>query len=93
MVAVTAGEAKKPWKDVPAVMSFVYLLPLALYPFLLLSAGANVNYADQELAKVWSRGNDGLALSPFVIAAKWSSLQGLPQALNAFFVISAYTAG
>ncbi|KAF2728706.1 hypothetical protein EJ04DRAFT_538260 [Polyplosphaeria fusca] len=93
MVTVTAGEAKNPWKDVPIVMSFVYLVPMVLYPFILLSAGANVNYADPYLAKTWARGDGPLAQSPFVIAVQSSSLHGLPWALNLFFIISAYTAG
>jgi amino acid transporter len=46
-MAVTAGEAKNPYKDVPAAMSFVYLVPLTSYPFAMIAAGANVNYADQ----------------------------------------------
>lgn len=92
MVALTAGESKQPWKDVPVVMSFVYLVPLSLYPLVLLSAASNVNYADPSLSKIWSRGNGVLSQSPFVIAVQESSLHGLPKALNLFFIISAYTA-
>ena len=92
MVAMTAGEAKEPWKDVPVVMSFVYLVPLSLYPFVLFSAGANVNYADPNLPKMWARGTGALYKSPFVIAAESSALHGLPKVLNLFFIISAYTA-
>jgi amino acid transporter len=94
-MAVTAGEAKNPYKDVPAAMSFVYLVPLTSYPFAMIAAGANVNYADPNLAKIYSRGNGPNGphpLSPFVIAVQNTTLHGLPKALNLFFVISAYTA-
>jgi amino acid transporter len=94
-IAVTAGEAKNPYKDVPAAMSFVYLVPLSIYPFAMIAAAANVNYADPNLSKIYSRGNGPLGqhpLSPFVIAVQTTTLQGLPQALNLFFIISAYTA-
>jgi len=90
IIIMTAGEAQEPWTDLPAVTSFVYLIPLSLYPFVLLSAGANVNYADPNLAKVW--GPVSVSQSPFVTAVQYSSLHGLPYALNFFFVISAYTA-
>jgi amino acid transporter len=92
MVAMTAGEAKRPYKDIPIVMSFVYVVPLSLYPLMMLSAGANVNYADPDLPKLWSAGIGNLPRSPFVIAVEHSSLHGLPVALNLFFVISGYTA-
>ncbi|KAF1847508.1 uncharacterized protein K460DRAFT_392847 [Cucurbitaria berberidis CBS 394.84] len=90
LVAMTAGEARNPWKDIPVTMSFVYLVPLSLYPFAMLAGGANVNYADPSLSKVWARSR-GATKSPFVIAAEESSLDALPNVLNAFFIVSAYT--
>ncbi|KAF2831684.1 hypothetical protein CC86DRAFT_431605, partial [Ophiobolus disseminans] len=90
IVAMTAGEAKHPWKDVPLSMPFVYLVPLSIYPFVMLAGGANVNYADPNLPKMWARGS-GMTKSPFVIAAEGSSLHALPKVLNAFFILSAYT--
>jgi amino acid transporter len=90
IVAMTAGEAKNPWKDVPITMSFVYIVPLSIYPFAMLAAGSNVNYADPKLAKIWARGGS-VTRSPFVIAAEEYSLQALPKALNALFILSAYT--
>ncbi|KAF2875146.1 amino acid permease-domain-containing protein [Massariosphaeria phaeospora] len=92
MVAMTAGEAKEPWRDIPISMSFVYVIPLSLYPFVMMAGGANVNYADPHLYKMWARGTGDLSLSPFVIAAQSSSLHALPRVLNVFFIISAYTA-
>ncbi|EMD63420.1 hypothetical protein GGP41_005918 [Bipolaris sorokiniana] len=90
LVAMTAGEAKNPWKDVPITMSFVYLVPLSIYPFAIFAAGSNVNYANPDLPKIWARGG-GVTRSVFVIAAQESSLHGLPKALNALFIVSAYT--
>ena len=90
LVAMTAGEAKNPWRDVPITMSFVYIVPLSIYPFAMLAAGANVNYADPKLPKIWAR-SDYATKSAFVIAAEESSLHALPKVLNAFFIVSAYT--
>lgn len=90
LVAMTAGEAKHPWKDIPITMSFVYLVPLSMYPFAMFAAGANVNYANPNLSKIWTRGNIA-ARSPFVLAAEESSLQALPKVLNGLFIVSAYT--
>ncbi|KAF2248498.1 hypothetical protein BU26DRAFT_531763 [Trematosphaeria pertusa] len=92
MVAMTAGEARNPWKDVPVVMSFVYLVPLTLYPFILMSGAANVNYADPNLPKIWAAGSGTMSLSPFVAALQSSSLHAISKALDLFFIISAYTA-
>lgn len=91
MIAMTAGEASHPWRDVPVVMSFVYLVPLSLYPLAMLAAGSNVNYANPDLPKLWAVSNS-ISKSPFVIAAESTALHGLPKALNLFFIISAYTA-
>ncbi|RMZ66987.1 Amino acid polyamine transporter I [Pyrenophora seminiperda CCB06] len=71
-------------------MSFVYLVPLGIYPFAMFAAGANINYANPNLSKLWARGNNS-ARSPFIIAAEESSLQALPKVLNALFILSAYT--
>lgn len=91
MIAMAAGEAKDPWRDVPIVMSFVYLVPLSLYPLAMLAGGSNVNYADPNLPKLW-RSSTTLSKSPFVIAVESVAINGLPKALNLFFIISAYTA-
>ncbi|KAI4690727.1 uncharacterized protein J4E88_002199 [Alternaria novae-zelandiae] len=90
LVAMTVGEAKNPWRDVPITMSFVYIVPLSIYPFAMLAAGANVNYADPQLPKIWARG-DYATKSAFVIAAEESSIHALPKVLNGLFIISAYT--
>ncbi|KAF2269983.1 hypothetical protein CC78DRAFT_564091 [Lojkania enalia] len=92
LIAMTAGEAKDPWRDVPLAQSFVYLVPLSIYPFALVAAGSNVNYADPQLSKPFSAGKGPFSQSPFVIAAQNSSLHALPRVLNPLFVISAYTA-
>ncbi|KAF1961896.1 hypothetical protein CC80DRAFT_463405 [Byssothecium circinans] len=92
MVTMTAGESREPWRDVPVVMSFVYLVPLSLYPFVLMSAAANVNYADRSLPTIWEAGSDSMTISPFIVAIQSSSLRSLSRMLHLFFIISAYTA-
>lgn len=91
LVAMTAGEARDPWRDIPVTMSIVYLVPLSIYPFAMLAGGANVNFADPSLPRIWAKSRGASAKSPFVIAAETSSLRGLPKALNIFFIVSAYT--
>jgi amino acid transporter len=91
-IAMTAGEAKDAFRDVPVVMSFVYIVPLSLYPLTLISAAANVNYADPSLPIMWARGSGSGGLSPFVVAVQTSAIAGVAKALHLFFIISAYTA-
>ncbi|KAL1605164.1 hypothetical protein SLS60_004707 [Paraconiothyrium brasiliense] len=91
-IAMTAGEAKEAFKDVPVVMSFVYIVPLSLYPLALMSAAANVNYADPNLPVIWTQGSGSGGLSPFVVAVQASAIAGVSKALHLFFIISAYTA-
>ncbi|PVI08350.1 hypothetical protein DM02DRAFT_621234 [Periconia macrospinosa] len=93
MIAMTAGEAKEPWKDVPVVISFVYLIQLGIIPFVLMSGAANVNYADPSLATVWGAGSGKMTVSPFVVALQTTAIAGASKAFNFFFIISAYTAG
>ena len=93
MIAMTAGEAKEPWKDVPVVISFVYIIQLCIIPFVLMSGAANVNYADPRLATVWGAGSGKMTLSPFIVAVQTSAIAGIAKALNVFFIITAYTAG
>lgn len=91
-IAMTAGEAREPFRDVPVVMSFVYIIPLSLYPLTLMSAAANVNYEDPNLPVIWSPGSGSGGLSPFTVAIQTSAIAGASKALNLFFIISAYTA-
>ncbi|KAJ4355768.1 uncharacterized protein N0V89_003788 [Didymosphaeria variabile] len=91
-IAMTAGEAKEAFRDVPVVMSFVYIVPLSLYPLTLMSAAANVNYADPSLPVTWTPGSGSGGLSPFVVAVQASAIAGVFKALHLFFIISAYTA-
>jgi amino acid transporter len=93
MVAMTAGEAKEPWKDIPVVISFVYVIQLFILPFVLLSMSSNVNYADPNLSTIWGARNGAMTVSPFVVAIQSSALRGAAKVFNVFFIISAYTAG
>jgi yeast amino acid transporter len=88
-VIMAAGESADPWNDLPAVTSFVYLIPLSIYPIAVFSAGANVNYANPHLARPWGEVN--IPLSPFSIAAAYSKLHPLYYVLNFCFMVCAYT--
>lgn len=90
---MTAGEAKDPWNDLPAVTKLIYTIPLTIYPVLSLLVGFAINYADPHLYRPWAMDNLNGSHSPFIIAIKYASLGSLPTVLNACFMIAAYTCG
>ena len=91
---MTAGEAKDPWNDLPAVTQFIFCIPLIVYPLLALVVGFTINYADRQLFRMWAEDNLSGSHSPFIIALQSSeSFRSLATTLNAFFLISAYTCG
>ena len=93
-VIMTAGEAKDPWNDLPAVTQFIYCIPLIVYPILALLVGFTVNYADPQLFRMWAEDNLSGSHSPFIIALQSSGqFKSLTTTLNAFFLLSAYTCG
>jgi amino acid transporter len=91
---MTAGEAKDPWNDLPAVTRLIYCIPLTVYPILALLVGFTVNYADPQLYRMWAADNQSGSHSPFLIAIKSStSLAPLATPINTFFLLTAYTCG
>ncbi|KAL9031618.1 MAG: hypothetical protein Q9196_000375 [Gyalolechia fulgens] len=72
---VTAGEAKRPMRDLPIAARYMYLLPVSFYLVATLLVGLNINYLDPRLyhshiSYVVDSRLDGIqtaARSPFVI--------------------------
>ena len=100
IVLVTAGEAKKPRKDLPTAARYMYLLPVGFYLIAILLVGLNVNYLDPRIYHphiAWysqSRleGIQTAYRSPFVIAIENAGIRALPGFLDACFLFSALTA-
>lgn len=100
IVLATAGEAKRPRRDLPTAARYMYLLPVGAYLITILLVGLNVNYLDPRIYHShisWfleSRlnGIQTAARSPFVIAVENAGIRALPGFLDACFLFSALTA-
>lgn len=97
IVIVTAGEAQRPRKDLPAAARFMYLAPLGFYIVASILVGIVVNYGDPQLYHVYASPDPPYNLngthSPFLIALQYTTIpQALSKFFNACFLISAYTA-
>ena len=88
----TAGEAKRPRKDLPPATRFMYWVPLSLYFLGSLCVGFNINFADPDLFQPYSLINTNASHSPFIIVVKSTAIKVLPNFLNACFLISGYSA-
>lgn len=100
IVLVTAGEAKRPMRDLPIAARYMYLLPVSFYLVAILFVGLNVNYLDPRMYHshvsyyLDSRleGIQTAARSPFVIVIENAGIKALPGFLDACFLFSALTA-
>lgn len=100
MVLVTAGEAKRPMRDLPIAARYMYLLPISFYLVAILFVSLNVNYLDPRIyhahvvydAGARLEGIQTAARSPFVIVIANAGIKALPGFLNACFLFSALTA-
>ncbi|KAF2803245.1 uncharacterized protein BDZ99DRAFT_453470 [Mytilinidion resinicola] len=92
IVVVTAGEARRPRKDLPTATRFMYWVPLGLYFITSLLVGFNINYTDRDLFRMYSLENTNTSHSPFIIVVKSTAIKALPDVLNACFLVSGYTA-
>ncbi|KAL8899594.1 MAG: hypothetical protein Q9207_006116, partial [Kuettlingeria erythrocarpa] len=100
IVLATAGEAKKPMRDLPIAARYMYLLPVSFYLVAILFLGLNVNYFDPRIYHshvsyyLESRleGIMTASRSPFVIAIENAGIKTLPGFLDACFLFSALTA-
>lgn len=100
MVLATAGEARKPMRDLPIAARYMYLLPVSFYLVAILLVGLNVNYLDPRIyhshvsyyldSRLQSY--QTAARSPFVIAIENAGIKALPGFLDACFLFSALTA-
>ena len=102
IVLATAGEAKRPRRDLPTAARYMYLLPIGFYLVAILLVGLNVNYLDPRIyhshvtwypeSKSRLEGITTAIRSPFVIAIENASIKVLPGFLDVCFLISSLTA-
>ncbi|KAI0274681.1 amino acid permease [Gloeopeniophorella convolvens] len=88
IVAIAAGEAKNPRRNLPKAIRRVYIRILLFYIGGVTIIGLLVPSSDPGLAL----GSGTAAASPFVIAIKRSGIKALPQIINACLLTSAWSA-
>lgn len=88
IVAIAAGEAKNPRRNLPKAIRRVYIRILLFYIGGVTIIGLLVpsNHEDLNL------GTGNAAASPFVIAIKTAGIKGLPHIINACLLTSAWSA-
>lgn len=94
IVIVTAGEAKFPRRDLPAVAQFMYLAPISFYVISAFLVGLNINFMNPDLQHPWDKpisDASATSFSPFIIVLKQTTIKVLPKFLNGCFLLSIYT--
>nr|VWO96679.1 Amino acid permease family protein [Ganoderma boninense] len=88
IVAIAAGEAKNPRRNLPKAIRRVYVRILLFYIGGVTIIGLLVPYTNTDLNLKTS----DAAKSPFVIAIKTAGIKGLPSVINAALLTSAWSA-
>ncbi|GAA5834721.1 hypothetical protein JCM9279_007091 [Rhodotorula babjevae] len=88
IVALTAGEAENPRRNVPKAIRRVFFRIIFFYIIGTFVIGLIVSPDDPNLTN-----GDGVNASPWVIAIKNAGIQGLPSVVNAAVLLSAFSAG
>ncbi|KAJ6516211.1 amino acid permease [Mycena sanguinolenta] len=89
IVAIAAGEAKNPRRNLPKAIRRVYIRILLFYIGGVIIIGLLVPSNDPDL----NLGAGTAAASPFVIAIRRSGIKALPSIINACLLTSAWSAG
>ncbi|KAF1849302.1 uncharacterized protein K460DRAFT_365186 [Cucurbitaria berberidis CBS 394.84] len=90
MVAVAAGEAANPRKNIPKAVRRVFWRILAFYVLGSFIIGVTVSSNDPQLSDSSAKGAQG---SPWVIAMKNAGIPVLPHIINAVILTSATSSG
>ena len=88
IVAIAAGEAKNPRRNIPKAIKRVYVRILLFYIGGVIVIGLLVPYTNKNLNLKASNA----AQSPFVIAINTAGIKGLPSVINAALLTSAWSA-
>ena len=89
MVAVAAGEAENPRKNIPKAVRRVFWRILFFYVLGSLCIGWLVPYNDPDLLSAQKAGSSGAAQSPWVIAIYRAGIPVLPSIINFVILTSA----
>jgi len=89
MVAVAAGEAEDPRRNIPKAVRRVFWRILFFYVLGSLAIGVLVPYNDEHLINARANGAAGAAQSPWVIAISRAGIKVLPSIINAVILTSA----
>ena len=89
MVAVAAGEAEDPRRNIPKAVRRVFWRILFFYVLGSLAIGVLVPYNDKHLIDARASGAAGAAQSPWVIAISRAGIDVLPSIINAVILTSA----
>lgn len=89
MVAVAAGEAEDPRRNIPKAVKRVFWRILFFYVLGSLAIGVLVPYNDPNLLSAQESGAAGAAQSPWVIAISRAGIDVLPSIINAVILTSA----
>ncbi|CDR38311.1 RHTO0S03e08130g1_1 [Rhodotorula toruloides] len=88
IVALTAGEAENPRRNVPKAIRRVFYRILFFYVIGTFIMGLIVSPNDPNLTNA-----NGVNASPWVIAIKNAGIKGLPSVINTVVLLSAFSAG
>ncbi|KAJ8062251.1 hypothetical protein OCU04_008799 [Sclerotinia nivalis] len=89
LVAVAAGEAENPRKNIPKAVRRVFWRILFFYVLGSLAIGVLVSSSDKHLLKAQEEGAAGAARSPWVIGIQNAGIPVLPSIINAVILTSA----
>ncbi|RDW93817.1 Amino acid transporter [Aspergillus mulundensis] len=95
-ISMVAAEAKHPRKYIKAAFATVYFRFIVFFIGSALCCGIVVSYADPVLRDVQLGSGEGAgtaSASPYVIAMKNMSIEGLPHVVNALLITSIFSAG
>ncbi|KAK0629376.1 amino acid permease/ SLC12A domain-containing protein [Bombardia bombarda] len=93
MVAVAAGEAENPRKNIPKAVRRVFWRILFFYVLGSLAIGVLVSANDEHLLSAQDAGAAGAARSPWVIGIQNAGITVLPSIINAVILTSATSSG
>lgn len=92
-VAMAAGEAELPRKNMPGAFYGVFYRLTAFFVIGSLCIGIVVPYSDPDLLTALSNARPGAGSSPYVIAMTRLQIQILPHIVNALILTAVFSAG
>ncbi|KAF5331174.1 hypothetical protein D9619_005353 [Psilocybe cf. subviscida] len=92
-VAMTAGEAKAPRRNLPIAFKSVLYRLTGFFVLGSLAIGIVLPYNDEDLRNALSSAHPGAGSSPYVIAMRHLNIPVLPHIVNALILTAVFSAG